>query len=154
MILKTKTSTLVTIILLLLWQTSAFAEMRSISSDKVNLRSGPGQNHSILWEYGKGFPVKIISKQGQWIRIRDFENDSGWVHDSLLSKKPYVIVSVNKGKNKQINIRSGPGTNYSVTGKAYYGVVFERMKQDKGWINVKHESGVEGWIERSLLWGW
>lgn len=143
-----------TALLLFSWHASAVAGVRSISGEKVNLRSGPGQQYSIMWEYGKGFPVKVVSQQGQWVKIKDFENDSGWIHNSLLSKKPYVIVSVNKGKNKQINIRSGPGRNYSVIGKAYYGVVLEKKKQEKGWVNVKHESGVEGWIEGSLLWGW
>ncbi len=143
-----------TLVFLLCLSSSAFAEMRSINGDKVNLRSGPGDEHNVKWEYGNGFPVKILSHKGNWLQIQDFENDKGWIHSSLLSKEPHVIVKVNKGKNKQINIRSGPGTKYKVVGKAYYGVVFKKTKQQQGWINVKHESGLDGWIEGSLLWGW
>jgi len=145
---------LATSLFLVVLNTSAFAEMRSISGEKVNLRSGPGEEYSVKWEYGNGFPVKTLTKKGKWVQIQDFENDKGWIYSSLLNQKPYVIVKVNKGKNKQINIRSGPGTNYNVVGKAYYGVVFEKKKQQQQWINVKHESGLEGWIEKSLLWGW
>ncbi len=144
----------IAIVFLLCLSSSAFAEMRSINGDKVNLRSGPGDEHNVKWEYGTGFPVKILSKKGNWLQIQDFENDKGWIHSSLLSKESHVIVKVNKGKNKQINIRSGPGSKYKVVGKAYYGVVFKKTKQQQGWINVKHESGLEGWIESSLLWGW
>jgi SH3-like domain-containing protein len=150
---KTKFTILATTILILTLYTSAFAEMRSTSGENVNLRTGPGDEYEVKWEYGNGFPLKTLSQKGKWVKVQDFENDSGWIYSSLLSKAPYVIVKVNKGKNKQINIRSGPGTKYNVVGKAYYGVVFEKKKQQKGWTNVRHESGLEGWIEDSLLWG-
>ena len=153
MVIKSKITILATSILILTLYTSAFAEMRSTSRENVNLRTGPGDEYEVKWEYGNGFPVKTLSQKGKWVKVQDFENDSGWIYSSLLSKAPHVIVKVNKGKNKQVNIRSGPGTKYNVVGKAYYGVVFEKKKQQKGWIKVRHESGLEGWIENSLLWG-
>ncbi len=143
-----------TIVFLLCLSNSALAEMRSINGEQVNLRSGPGDEFNVKWEYGNGYPVKVLSHKGNWLQVQDFENDKGWIHSSLLSKESHVIVKVNKGKNKQINIRSGPGTKYKVVGKAYYGVVFKKTKQQQGWINVKHESGLEGWIQNTLLWGW
>jgi SH3-like domain-containing protein len=153
MLAKIKFTFLVTSILVFCVCTSSFAEMRSTNGEKVDLRTGPGENYSVKWEYGNGFPVKIISKKGKWLKIQDFENDSGWISSSMLNKVPHVIVKVNKGKNKKISIRRGPGAKYDVVGQAYYGVVFEKQKQEKGWVKVKHESGLEGWIEASLLWG-
>lgn len=133
--------------------TSALAQMGSIKGNKVQLRSGPGTKYSVKWEYGNGFPLKILSKKGDWIKVKDFENDSGWVYKDYVSPKPHMIVKVNKGKKKKINLRSGPGLGYKVVGKAYYGVVFETLEQKKGWAKIKHESGLTGWIKRSLLWG-
>lgn len=128
-------------------------EMLSVNSDSVNLRSGPGTNYDIKWEYGRGFPLIVVSKKGDWIKVKDFENDTGWVFKSLLADKGHMIVKVNKNRNKKINIRSGPGTKSRIVGKAYYGVVFETIEQKDGWAKVKHESGLVGWIKRSLLWG-
>ena len=153
MLAKTKAISLVTNILLLFVCASSFAEMRSTNSDKVDLRNGPGENYSVKWEYGNGFPVKILSKKGKWLKTQDFESDKGWINAAMLNKQPHVIVKVNKGKNKKISIRRGPGSKYDVIGQAYYGVVFEKQKQEKGWVKVKHESGLEGWIESSMLWG-
>ncbi|MFH2122156.1 MAG: SH3 domain-containing protein [Pseudomonadota bacterium] len=153
MFTKIKTIVYTTIILALAVCTNSLAEMKSTSGEKISLRTGPGEQYSVKWELGNGYPVKIISQKGKWTKIQDFENDSGWVYASMLNKEPHVIVKVNKGKNKKINIRSGPGTKYSVVGKAYYGVVFEKKEQKKGWVKVKHESGLEGWIEKSLVWG-
>jgi len=130
------------------------AEMLSIDGENVQVRSGPGTKYSPKWVYGDGLPVKVLSKKGGWVKIRDFENDTGWVFNKYLKSTPHMVVKVNKGKKKQINIRSGPGTKFNVVGKAYYGVVFETLKQEKGWAKVKHESGLTGWIKRSLLWGY
>ena len=52
-------------------------KMMTINGDKVNLRTGPGKNYSIKWEYGSGFPVKVVEKRGKWIKVKDFEGDTG-----------------------------------------------------------------------------
>lgn len=135
------------------FSTSAVAEMLSVNSESVNLRSGPGTNYDVRWEYGKGFPLQVISRKGDWVKVSDFEKDSGWIFKPLLSAKGHMIVKVFKNQNKKINIRSGPGTKYKIVGKAYYGVVFETLEQQSGWAKVKHETGLVGWIKRSLLWG-
>lgn len=132
---------------------TVLARMVSVSGEDVNLRSGPGTNYSVKWKYGSGLPLKVIKEQGSWVKVEDFEKDSGWLHKDLLSNTGHMIVKVNKDKNKKVNIRSGPGTNYKIVGKAYYGVVFKTVKQQKGWAQVKHESGVTGWVKRTLLWG-
>lgn len=140
--------------LILIFSTVCFAKMRSIDGEKVQLRSGPGTKYTARWEYGNGFPLKVLTQKGNWIKVKDFENDTGWVFKKYLTSIPHVIVKVNKGKKKKINIRSGPGTKYRIVGKAYYGVVFKTLEQKKGWAKVKHETGLVGWVKRSLLWGY
>lgn len=131
----------------------AHSEMLSIKADKVNLRTGPGKDYSVKWEYGSGFPLKIVDRKGEWFKTKDFENDTGWIHKSLLSDIPHAIVKANRNKDEKINIRSGPGSENKIIGKAYYGVVFRVLKHQSGWVKVKHESGITGWISSNLLWG-
>ena len=130
------------------------AEMLSVSGDKVNLRSGPGKKYIIKWEYGKGFPLVVLKKKGKWVKVKDFEGDSGWIYKSLLIDKPRMIVKANRNQEKSINIRKSPGTTKRIIGKAYYGVVFATIEQKSGWVKIKHDTGLEGWIKRSLLWGY
>ncbi|MGB3225008.1 MAG: SH3 domain-containing protein [Desulforhopalus sp.] len=130
------------------------AEMLSIKGDSVNLRSGPGTKYSILWEYGEGFPVEIVQREKDWVKIKDFEDDTGWVHESLLVDRPHMIVKANRGNGEKINIRQSPSAEDKIVGKAYYGVVFEMVQQQSGWVEVKHESGLSGWISSVLLWGY
>lgn len=131
----------------------AFGKMASVKQDKVKLHSGPGQKYPVKWEYGAGFPLKVLSKKKGWVKVVDFENDRGWIRSSKLSSTPHLVVKVNKNKRRKINIRSGPGTRFRIVGKAYYGVVFRTILQQKGWAKVKHESGLVGWVKRTLLWG-
>jgi len=131
----------------------AYAEMVSVSGDNVNLRSGPGTTYTVKWRYGSGFPLRVLEKKGQWLKVEDFENDTGWLHRSLVKDSGHMIVKVNKDSDNRINIRSGPGTQFKIVGMAHYGVVFKTIKQQQGWAHVRHESGLEGWIKRTLLWG-
>lgn len=131
---------------------SIFAKTLSVTGDDVHLRTGPGVGYDIKWAYGNGFPLQVLDRKGEWIKVRDFEKDTGWIHASLLSEEPFVIVSAHKNSDKKINIRSGPSTSYDIVGKAYYGVVFQKLETKSGWVKVRHESGLEGWIKGTLLW--
>jgi SH3-like domain-containing protein len=130
------------------------AEMLSIAGDKVNLRSGPGKKYSVKWEYGSGFPIEVIERKNNWVKISDFEKDTGWVHKSLLTSEPHMIVKANKNTDNRVNIRNGPGSEYKIVGKAYYGVVFKTIEHQVKWIKVRHESGLSGWISSGFLWGY
>ena len=145
--------TIFTILFLLTALLPAMAEMLSVKGTDVNLRTEPNTQSPIKWKYGTGFPLKVIERKGDWVKVSDFEQDTGWMSRSLLSKTPYVIVRVNKNTNKSINIRKGPSTNTEIVGKAFYGVVFQVIERKKDWVRVRHESGLEGWVSVNLLWG-
>lgn len=131
----------------------ANAKTVSIQGDQVSLRQAPEKSSRVLWELNNGFPVTVVKKQGDWVNIKDFENDSGWVHKSLISSKHNVIVKANKNEEQAINIRSSPTTNSTIIGNAFYGVVFSVVEKKDGWVKVKHDSGLIGWIKADLLWG-
>ena len=129
------------------------AEMVSVKGDKVNMRSGPGIQHKVKWEYGAGFPFEVMKKHGDWLQVKDFEDETGWIHKSHVRKAPHMIVRANKDQEQAINIRSGPGNDNAIIGSAYHGVVFSMLEVKSGWVKVQHESGFTGWIKKSLLWG-
>jgi SH3-like domain-containing protein len=136
-------------LLFVLVPVAGWAKMVSIAENEANLRSGPSEENEVMWVLGKGFPLQVIKSQGEWLKVRDFENDEGWVYAPLTGATPHMIV-----KSKLANIRSGPGENYKLTGQARYGVVFRILESTKHWIKVQHESGKTGWVARKLLWGW
>ncbi|MBV5317300.1 MAG: SH3 domain-containing protein [Desulfobulbaceae bacterium] len=132
----------------------ALAEMVSIASEDINMRSGPSTQKEVLWKVGTGFPVEIVKSEGEWIQVRDFEGSTGWVKKNTTQKTPHMIVKANKGTNKQIDVRSEPNTTKGkVVARANYGVVFKALEKKSGWVKVEHGQGVTGWVESSQLWG-
>ena len=66
----------------------------TLRNDKVNLRLGPSFNYPIKIFYKKKFlPVLIEDSSDNFKKIRDHENNSGWIHISQLSKKKAAIVT-------------------------------------------------------------
>lgn len=137
-------------LLLLVPASFAQAKMVSVDADMINLRSGPGSKYKVLWELGRGYPLKIIGSKGNWYRVVDFENDKGWVYKKLVGRTAHLVV-----KKRAVNLRSGPSTNYKIVRQAKRGVVLRTLERRSGWVKVRHdEENVEGWIKRDLLWGW
>jgi SH3-like domain-containing protein len=129
------------------------AEMVAIAGDDINMRSGPGAEHSILWKLDSGFPIEVVGIKGEWLQVKDFEGSTGWVHKKTTQKTSYVIVKANKETGQQINVRSDPDTKSAVVAKANYGVVFKVLEKKDGWVKVEHGHDVTGWVDGRLLWG-
>ena len=134
------------IFLLLFAQNSFAAEYASIKNDGVNIRSGPSTKNEVLWEVFKDYPVEIIKREGDWVQIRDFENDKGWVYESLLSNEKTMIVKV-----ETANMRSGPGKENKIIATVKKGVVFTPVEQKGNWIKVKYKNDVTGWMYNTLV---
>lgn len=125
------------------------SKMVSIKGSVVNVRASPNTRSDVLWELTRGYPLQVLKRRGQWLQVRDFENDRGWVFRSLTGKTPYHVVKANIA-----NVRKGPGTNNRIVGKAErYDVVRTRSKKN-GWVQVEMDDGLKGWISQRLLWGW
>ena len=65
----------------------------TLRNEKVNLRQGPSFDYPVKIFYKKKFlPVLIQDKSDNFRKIRDHENNSGWIHISQLIKKKAAIV--------------------------------------------------------------
>lgn len=124
-------------------------EMVSIKGSIVNMRSGPGTGSQILWELEQGYPLQVLKRKGDWLQVRDFENDKGWVARQLTGRTPHHIV-----KARIANIRSGPSTRYKVVGKSERYDLLRTRGSKAGWVRVQRDDGVKGWVSKNLLWGW
>jgi len=80
---------------ILLFNTSSFSkdEFLTLRNAKVNLRQGPSFEYPVKIIYKKKFlPVVILDQYGNLKKIKDHENNSGWIHITQLSKKKAAIV--------------------------------------------------------------
>ena len=64
----------------------------TLRNEEVNLRQGPSFDYPIKLFYKKKLlPVLIQDKFENFRKVRDHENNSGWIHVSQLSKKKAAI---------------------------------------------------------------
>jgi len=124
------------------------ADFVSVKGDNVNVRTGAGTNYEVSMELFEGHPLKVVSTQGDWYRVVDFENDSGWIHRSLVTDGNTVIVN----GNKNVNMRAEASTNSSIVATVDRGVVMTVLETQGKWAKLKHSSGLIGWIYKPLLW--
>jgi len=120
----------------------------SLKNNEVNLRLGPAFEYPIKLIYKKKYlPVIILGKSETWRKIKDFENNSGWIHISQLSKKKSAInIKNNSILYKKSTIFSKPIVRLE-SGRL---VLIKKCKIK--WCKVI--SGTyEGWIYKSSLWG-
>ena len=141
----------------------------------TNVRSGPGTNHPILGEASTGQQFAILGKSPdeEWWQI-DFEGQTGWIYApnvtatnaenvqvaAVIPAPPPVentsppaapadseIEGPSLRVNGLINVRSGPGTDYEVIGRATPGIFFavSGKNSDGEWWQIDY-NGEAGWV--------
>tara|TARA_B100000579_G_scaffold267638_1_gene220777 strand:+ start:1297 stop:1746 length:450 start_codon:yes stop_codon:yes gene_type:complete len=120
----------------------------TLRNDKVNLRQGPSFEYPIKLFYKKKYlPVLVQDKSDNFRKIRDHENNSGWIHVSQLSKRKAAITL-----EENILVFDN-STLYSkplvVLAK---GRLCRVLKCKDEWCKIKVDKFV-GWVKKENLWG-
>ena len=121
---------------------------QTLRNNKVNLRQGPSFEYPVKIFYQKKFlPVIVLDSSGNFRKIRDHENNSGWIHISQLSKKKAAIVI----DDNLIMFRSD--TIYSnPIAILKEGRLVKISKCKESWCKVK-SGDFKGWVKKESLWG-
>jgi uncharacterized protein YgiM (DUF1202 family) len=69
------------------WVNANFVKDNAVSSPKLNVRSGPGENFSIIARLEKGAAVKEIRTVGDWKEIEAPAGSSAYVASDLLQRQ-------------------------------------------------------------------
>jgi SH3-like domain-containing protein len=121
----------------------------SLKFDVVNARSGPSDDHRLLWVYHvKGLPVQVVAEMGEWRRICDPDGSLSWVHERTTDGHRTVI----RTQAGPAPIRRGPRDSAAVT--AYLApralAAVDRCQQD--WCRI-HVGRAAGWVAAANVWG-
>ncbi len=120
----------------------------TLRNEKVNLRQGPSFEYPIKIFYKKKFlPVLVEDKSDNFKKIRDHENNSGWIHVSQLSKKKAAITI-----KDEILIFTKPTIYSKPLVILQKGRLCLIKKCKKSWCKVKVNKYV-GWVKKDELWG-
>ena len=121
---------------------------RTLRNEKVNLRQGPSFDYSVKIFYKKKFlPVLVQDKSDNFRKIRDHENNSGWVHISQLSKKKAAIV-----QKEDLIMFNSPTIFSNPIVILKKGRLVKINKCKESWCKVSTDN-FKGWISNKNLWG-
>ena len=120
----------------------------TLRNDKVNLRQGPSFEYPVKIFYKKKFlPVLIQDKSDNFRKIRDHENNSGWIHISQLSKKKAAITI-----DDDLILFSNSTIYSNPIAILKKGRLVRINKCKDEWCKVKTEE-FKGWLQKKSLWG-
>ena len=121
----------------------------SLKSDEINLRVGPSINYPIKITYVyQNFPVEIVDEYDVWRKVRDNENNIGWIKGSLLKGDRYGIV-ISK-EDQYANIYKYP--RGKSIGKIGINNLVKINKCLQLWCLIKSNKN-KFWIKKKNLWG-
>ncbi len=122
----------------------------SLRSSETNVRAGPGQNYPIKFIFKlRGLPVRVINEYDNWNEIEDFEGQSGWVTQSLLTKKRTLLVRTSQSF---INMHSKDSIKSRIIFRLENNVIGDYLKCGDDWCGIKI-NGKKGWVKKSEVFG-
>ena len=144
---------IILILLLIYLNTISYSQsseeyFRTLRNDIVNLRQGPSFEYPIKIIYKKKFlPILIQDSSDNFRKVRDHENNTGWIHISQLSKKKAaIVINDNEIMFKNSTIFSNPVAILKE------GRFVKIKKCRKSWCKVE-TNNYKGWIQKDSLWG-
>jgi lysozyme len=128
------------------------------TTSALNVRSGPGASYPMVAGLKYGQQVKVLARQDGWAQL---ESPAGWSSEAYLSFgistppvsneiPPAVSLPETYGicNTSGLNVRSGPGTTYPITGGLTYGQRVRILNHKNGWAQVETPAG---WCNESYL---
>jgi SH3-like domain-containing protein len=122
----------------------------SLKFDQVNARSGPGDDHKLLWVYRvRGLPVQVVAENSEWRRVCDPEHGMAWVHKRTTDGRRMVI----RMQAAPLPLHRSPKAESHVIAMLNPRAMATLVRCDsQGWCKLRVD-GANGWAPASEVWG-
>jgi len=124
--------------------------MVSLKQSRVFMRSGPGTNYPIKFEFKKKkYPMKIIAEYYNWRQVVTYDNIKGWIATHLLSSVKTGLIL------KTTFLKISPSNQSLSKAKLLPQLLIEIKKCNTEWckvIIVKNDK-FDGWVQKEFIWG-
>lgn len=95
------------------------SEKITIIANGVNIRSGPGTNHSIIGSTSSGDTYNIVDSSGDWCKVSLANGDTAWIAGWLTNMGTKELPASNSGNlaDDKINTSNQQSINKSLAGR-------------------------------------
>ena len=130
------------------------AKYASIGAEVANIRSGAGSKYAVKWKAWKYTPVAMlaVSKDKQWVQVKDFAGHTGWIFYTSLSKTAGVSAK------SDLNVRKTAAASGEIACTVGKGYAFKFLSKSNGWLNVSDSPAKQGdpvcvgWVYAANVW--
>ena len=124
-------------------------EFRSIAFASAVFFDGPSLKANKIFLVSRYYPVEVITKIGDWVKVRDAAGELAWVETRALSDKRMLLVIAPLAE-----IRNAPAETAAVVFRAEKNVVLELAEPPTStWVKVRHRDGQTGYVRIEHIWG-
>jgi hypothetical protein len=126
-----------------------------VTGDRVNVRGQPSLIGEVITQLRVGEHVVVLEeipvaspKPGEparWMRIRLPENTPVWVF------APYIDADEGTSKVNRLNLRAGPGENYSVLGRIERGTRVKEIRVENNWMEIEAPEHTHAFVAADFL---
>ncbi|WP_040207840.1 SH3 domain-containing protein [Neobacillus jeddahensis] len=142
-------------------KSSAASGSLTISTETVNVRSGPGLSYPLVTVATRGEKFEIVKEKDDWIEIKLSLGKTGWIVNWLVTmendQKTTSSASssgsnqtIAKANTDQLRVRSGPGTSFRIVGLLNEGQEVTVLDQNEYWYKITSTFG-DGWVVKDFL---
>ncbi len=130
----------------------------------ANIRSGAGDEFSVLITANKGDVLTVIGERGEWFNVRLKDGKEGWINSRAVKRQEYVPekpmastpIIPSSGTTTPLAwdfslAMSGPGNNYPVIATFRKGDRLTILEQSGEWVKVRSESDQVGWVRSEVF---
>lgn len=134
---------------------SVVEKVGKINASRVNVRARPTINSEVVIQLEEGSPVTVVDEitletpapeePVKWSKIVYPADTMVWVHGAFISKEGQVAVS------NYLNVRSGPGENFSKVGELKDGDFVQVVDRADKWVALAPRKDCYAYVASSLI---
>lgn len=116
-----------------------------ITTANLNMRTGPGTGYAVITVIPKGSQVTVNGYSGDWAKVT-YSGKNGYAHSSYLKNESSTV----RYTTANLNLRTGPGTSYSIILTMPKGSKVYVLDTKYAWPKVRYTDR-EGYASPSYL---
>ncbi len=117
----------------------AFAEVIGVvTGSGVNIRQGAGTNFDVIGIAAKNTAYQVVNEEDGWYQIRYSGGDPAWISATYLATSTNNDLPQQVTTKEMLNIRSGPGLDYTVLATAAANTDFQVLGESGYWYQIDY----------------
>jgi uncharacterized protein YgiM (DUF1202 family) len=126
-----------------------------VTGDRVNVRAQAALSGEVITQLRRGERVTVLeeinvpqAKEGepaQWTRIALPANTPVWIHGEFVDPATKTITA------SRLNVRAGPGENFSVVARLDRGATVKEIRTVNQWMEIEPPQGAQAFVAANFL---